>query len=90
MDLLFEWDLFRLIEVYDNNTPEDPSDDLITLRLDNPFPITLRAEPSSEWEPIPGDGLTPPEVSRMDIRFFDLAKQQIFVIIRGVRLTQIS
>jgi hypothetical protein len=77
--LIFDWDLFNLIEVYDNGTPDDPSDDLITLCLENPFPVTLRAEPYSEWEPIVGDGVQPPEVSELDIRFYDLVNQQIFL-----------
>lgn len=77
--LIFDWDLFELIEVYDNGTPDDVTDDLITLRLDNPFPITLRAEPYGEWEPISGDGMPPPDVSKLDIRFFDIIDQQVFV-----------
>lgn len=77
--LIFDWDLFNLIEVYDNGTPDDPSDDLITLCLENPFPITLRVEPYGEWEPILGDGVQPPEVSELDIRFYDLVNQQIFL-----------
>ncbi len=77
--LIFDWDLFDLIEVYDNGTPDDVSDDLITLRLDNPFPITLRAEPYEEWEPITGDGVQPPEVSELDILFFDLVEKQVAI-----------
>jgi hypothetical protein len=77
--LIFDWDLFDLIEVYDNGTPDDVSDDLITLRLDNPFPITLRAEPYEELEPIIGDGVQPPEVSELDILFFDLVEQQVAI-----------
>lgn len=77
--LIFDWDLFELIEVYDNGTPDDRSDDLITLCLENPFPITLRVEPYGEWEPILGDDVQPPEVSELDIRFYDLVNQQIFL-----------
>ncbi|MGI6518686.1 MAG: hypothetical protein ACOX4C_07905 [Bacillota bacterium] len=58
--LIFDWDLVDLIEIYDNGTPDDVSDDPITLRLDNLFPITLRAEPYNEWEPITGNGAPPP------------------------------
>lgn len=77
--LILDWDLFDLIEVYDNGTPTDAGDDLVTLRLDNPFPITLRAEPYGEWEPVVGDGVRPPDVSELDIRFYDLVTQQVFV-----------
>jgi len=77
--LIFDRELFNLIEVYDNGTPDDVGDDLITLRLDDPFPITLRAEPYDGLEPIAGDGAQPPEVSELDIIFFDLAEQQIAI-----------
>ena len=77
--LIFEWDLAGLVEVYDHGTPDNVEDDLVTLRLDNPFPITLRAEPYGDWEPILGDQMDPPDVSQLDIRFFHLINTQVFV-----------
>lgn len=77
--LILEWDLAGLVEVYDHGTPDNVEDDLVTLRLDNPFPITLKAEPYGDWEPIPGDQMDPPDVSQLDIRFYDLINRQVFV-----------
>ena len=31
------WDMDKLLEVYDNNTPDDVDDDVITFNLSNPF-----------------------------------------------------
>ena len=35
------WDMDKLLEVYDNNTPDDVDDDVITFNLSNPFPINM-------------------------------------------------
>lgn len=77
--LIFEWDFADLIEVYDNNTPTDLSDDLVTLRLDNPFPITFRVEPYDDFSAVIGNGSVPPDVSSVETRFYDLIDRQVFI-----------
>lgn len=70
-DIVFSWNLENLIEIYDNNTPSDMSDDLITLRLDNPFPITIYClDRASESIDQSLDGLSPPDISNLDIRYW--------------------
>lgn len=74
--LVFEYDLVDLIEVYDNDTPEDPHDDLITFRLDNPFPIKFYAEGlSGETDLPPEEALQ--EVDHLEIGYFDLLERVV-------------
>ena len=71
MELVFSWDLKNLIEVYDNNTPSDQSDDLITLRLDNPFPVSLYSVENTQSSLLiedDEDNQNPPDVNYLDIR----------------------
>lgn len=75
----FEWDFADLVEVYDNNTPADLSDDLVALRLDNPFPITFRVEPYDDFSAVVGKGSVPPDVSSVETRFYDLIDRQVFI-----------
>ncbi len=71
-EIIFNWKLEDLIEVYDNKTPNDYSDDLITLRLDNPFPVTLYTTDSTN-SPIDdtADGLPPPPVANFTGKTFE-------------------
>ena len=43
-EILFCWDLVNLIEIYDAGTPGDFTDDIITYRLDEPFPVSLTVQ----------------------------------------------
>ena len=74
--LIFSWDLYNLVEVYDNGYPDDPSKHIVTLRLDNPFPISFTAE---DYIPsIPeGDGLQPSEVTLFGAKYYDLFEKQV-------------
>ncbi|HEX3046984.1 MAG TPA: hypothetical protein VHY08_19680 [Bacillota bacterium] len=51
--VVFYWDLSHTIEVYDRGTPDDRNDDIVTLRLDNPFPVTVEVVEESEVTPPP-------------------------------------
>jgi hypothetical protein len=36
------WDISDLVEIYDNNTPDNLDDDRVTFRLENPFPVDIK------------------------------------------------
>ncbi|HPT82652.1 MAG TPA: hypothetical protein PLM25_02080 [Limnochordia bacterium] len=74
--LIFEYDLTDLIEVYDNGTPEDPSDDLITFKLTNPFPIRFLAEQHTE-NPTPPEPQEIRDVDHLEIGYFDLLERVV-------------
>ena len=40
-EIVFNWDLENLIEIWDHGTPANLSDDIITYSLSNPFPVSL-------------------------------------------------
>lgn len=40
-ELLLQWDMQNLVEIWDNKTPQDLSDDIVTYNLNNPFPVSL-------------------------------------------------
>lgn len=40
-EIVFDWDLVNLVEIYDAGTPSDYSDDIITYCLSKPFPVSL-------------------------------------------------
>lgn len=40
-ELLLHWDLQELVEIWDNGTPSDLSDDIVTYKLDDPFPVSM-------------------------------------------------
>jgi len=62
-ELVFSYAMEDLIEVYDNNTPSDPMDDIVTLKLSNPFPIALaQREQSDNSSGSGGDSAPPGEV----------------------------
>jgi hypothetical protein len=44
--VVLEWDMQDLVELYDHGTPADPTDDLVTFSLSDPFParIVVREE----------------------------------------------
>lgn len=77
--LIFSWDLVGLIEVYDNNTPDDLSDDLVTLRLDNPFPIELYLETEHTYVEPPIEERPAAEVTHEGIDFFDLMEREVAI-----------
>lgn len=41
VNLIFNYDMEGLVHIYDNNTPYDYTDDIVTLNPSNPFPITI-------------------------------------------------
>ncbi|NMB00324.1 MAG: hypothetical protein GX971_02210 [Firmicutes bacterium] len=74
--IIFSWDLVDLIEIYDNGT-EDPADDLITFRLDDPFPISLHLESITEPPEIEIEARSVAEVEHLDLRYYDLVNQEV-------------
>lgn len=40
-EILFQWDMNNLVEIWDNGTPFDLSDDIVTYKLHDPFPVSL-------------------------------------------------
>ena len=40
-ELLLHWDVQNLVEIWDNRTPSDFSDDIVTYKLSDPFPVSL-------------------------------------------------
>lgn len=40
-ELLLHWDMQDLVEIWDNGTPLDLSDDIVTYNLSDPFPVSL-------------------------------------------------
>ena len=71
--LVFKWDLFKAIEVY-----EIDGEYIATLRLDNPFPISfeLYDAPSENLPPTTGE-LT--DVTMADVRYYDIVNREIVV-----------
>jgi hypothetical protein len=73
-ELIFNWNITDIIEVYDpNNTPTMYSDDLVTLRLDNPFPITF--EVIDAGAAISAPAQTPEDVGLLEIGRWDVRIQ---------------
>lgn len=77
--LIFSWDLQGLIEVYDNNTEDDLSDDLVTLRLDDPFPIEMYLETEYTYEEPAVEDRIADDVTHVEIEFFDLMEREIAI-----------
>jgi len=73
----------NLIEIYDNNTPDDRSDDLATLRLDNPFPISFFSA-DGESTSVVTDGRNPDDVQYLDIRTWQDYYDGSIVVLRWV------
>jgi len=61
-EIIFNWDLNDLIEVYDAGTPDNKSDDIVTFKLSNPFPISLKVQETTSVESSSGDNSAPSEV----------------------------
>ncbi|PKL27810.1 MAG: hypothetical protein CVV46_09295 [Spirochaetae bacterium HGW-Spirochaetae-2] len=40
-ELLLQWDMQDLVEIWDNGTSDNLSDDIVTYNLSNPFPVSL-------------------------------------------------
>ena len=75
--LVFEWDLVDLIEIYDNHS-DDPSEHLVTFRLDNPFPITFYLEQLSGEPTLPAP-VPLKEVDHLDIGYFDFMDRLVLL-----------
>ena len=74
-NLIFEWQLDDLIEVYDAGS-DNPEDHIVTFRLDNPFPISLRIDELTTGErEIEDTNLQ--EVNHLDARYYDLEEKQV-------------
>lgn len=70
--LVIYWDLSNTIEVYDSGTPGIRKDDIVTLRLVNPFPVSAEVVEES-------DATSPPAASNTS----DAPKDVQFPIITG-------
>lgn len=68
-EIIFHLDTENLIEVYDAGTPGDYSDDQVTLKLSDPFPVSLRVEEATNLGAGPDENDTTPcsEVKYLDI-----------------------
>lgn len=73
--LVFEYDLVNLIEVYDNGS-SDPSEHLVTFRLDNPFPITFYLEERTQQAELPME-VPVKDVEHLEIGYFDLIDRSV-------------
>ena len=40
-EILFQWDMENLVEIWDNGTPTYYNDDIVTYKLHDPFPVSL-------------------------------------------------
>ncbi len=40
-EIVFNWNMADCVQIYDNGTPADYSDDIVTLDVGNPFPISI-------------------------------------------------
>lgn len=40
-ELLLNWDMQDLVEIWDNGTPSDLRDDIVTFKVSDPFPVSL-------------------------------------------------
>lgn len=88
-ELSFIWDLSNLIEVYSNGTTEI-DDDLVTLKLDNPFPIRFDFNSYSE---VNHDSSSPEEVSFFEAKYFDKSIEEVMdnqIILRWINPNQKS
>ncbi|NLL47179.1 MAG: carboxypeptidase-like regulatory domain-containing protein, partial [Firmicutes bacterium] len=74
--LIFSWNLDGLIEVYDNNS-SDPSEHLITFRLDNPFPVEMYVEQGVAFDPPEADASVIEEIRHLDISYYELLEHEI-------------
>ncbi len=62
-EILFDWDLVDLVEIWDNKTPLQYSDDIITFKLGNPFPVSIYIqENSSSGDSTGTDSTSPSDV----------------------------
>ena len=59
-EICFNWDMTDLVEIYDAGTPDIYTDDIVTFKVDDPFPVSLTIQ-ENEADPSPsGDDTTPP------------------------------
>lgn len=61
--VIINWDMEDLIEIYDNGTPDNYADDIITFNLKNPFPISLLVEENRGQAGFPYDDVAPKDVT---------------------------
>jgi len=62
-ELTFAWDMTDLIQVYDNKTFSEKTDDVVTFNLSNPFPVSLIVREHINISPSePGDTIPPGDV----------------------------
>ncbi len=59
-EILFNWNLVDLVEIYDGGTPSDYSDDIITFCLSNPFPVSLTLQENTSASGTSGADSTAP------------------------------
>lgn len=92
-ELVFSWLLQDLIEVYDNNTAGILTDDLVTLRLDNPVPVSVSVADRGSSPP---DQITagPEDVLHFTAKQYDEYENQVALrwlnpSQEGYRLTRI-
>lgn len=62
-EVILYWELEDLIEIYNNNTPSDRTDDIVTFRIANPFPVDVFIQESDyEQEALLSDMIAPGDV----------------------------
>jgi hypothetical protein len=61
-ELLLQWDMQNLIEIWDNGTPSDLSDDIVTYKLHDPFPVSIIVRERVIKTVNPSDNIPPSDV----------------------------
>lgn len=86
-EITFIWNLSDMIEVYNNATPDDLTDDLVTLNLSNPFPISFEVNSYSD---IRVSSESPDEVGFLEGKYFNEYVQTPQSILRWINPSQES
>ncbi|TDP83061.1 hypothetical protein C7957_1456 [Halanaerobium saccharolyticum] len=75
--LVFSWQLKDLIEVYAPEGTADKSEHIVTLNLENPFPINFKLEKLSEDQSGDGSSKLDKEITHLEGRYYDLMDKEI-------------